>query len=61
MITKEILSEAISDPIGHFEKIRKEIEKREKEVKSFITLNIDSAEKEVKEKKVGKLSYLIIS
>lgn len=61
MITKEILSEAISNPIGHFEKIRKEIEKREKEVKSFITLNIDSAEKEVKEKKVGKLSYLIIS
>jgi aspartyl-tRNA(Asn)/glutamyl-tRNA(Gln) amidotransferase subunit A len=61
MKTKEIIEEAKSDPIGHFEKIRKNIERNEKEINSFITLLLDNAEKEVKEKKEGKLAYLLIS
>jgi len=61
MITKELIEEAVSDPINHLEKIRKNIEKNEKEINSFITLMIENAEKEVREKKTGKLAYMLIA
>ncbi len=61
MLTKELIEEAQSDPEGHFEKIRKNIERKEKEINSFITLLIDKAEKEIKQKKKGKLAYLLIA
>ncbi len=61
IITKQIIEEAKSDPEGHFEKIRKNIERKEKEINSFITLLLDKVEKEIKQKKEGKLSYLLIA
>ncbi len=61
MLTKELIEEAQSDPGGHFEKIRKNIERKKKEINSFITLLIDKAEKEIKQKKKGKLAYLLIA
>jgi len=61
MFTKEIIEEARSDPIGHFEKIIKNIERKEKEINSFITLLLDKAEKEIKQTKEGKLAYLLIA
>ncbi len=61
MFTKEIIEDARSDPINHFEKIRKNIERNENEVNSFITLLLDEAEKEIKQTKEGKLAYLLIA
>lgn len=61
MITKKLLEEAKSDPTFHLEKIRREIEKKEKDIKAFISLNLGDVEKEIKKERTGKLAYLLIS
>lgn len=69
MFTKDLIEDLLSTSVEeNLQKKIEEIEKRDKEINSFITLGIEAAEKsskeiekKIKEDKQGKLSGLVIS
>jgi aspartyl-tRNA(Asn)/glutamyl-tRNA(Gln) amidotransferase subunit A len=69
MFTKDLIEDLLSTSVEeNLQKKIEEIEKRDKEINSFITLGIEAAEKsskeiekKIKEGKQGKLSGLVIS